>query len=205
MYIKSNPKGRFPSQQYCVQVMCLESLAHLLVMVNFSSNFLVYCSTSSPFKIALTRVGRGRVQFTIGIYRKDGTENVCSCLRYASQSHRRTAVRRQRGFKEMVSCPLFRFNRSLFLILIIIQIPGLIFKNVCMTSSSSPPTIHPSTSLIAENVLLTSPKDLLSLSLSLSFTSTIFISLAADYNSIAVNNKENLHNLFVLSHIPCVS
>ena len=189
--------------------MCLESLAHLLVMVNFSSNFLVYCSTSSPFKIALTRVGRGRVQFTIGIYRKDGTENVCSCLRYASQSHRRTAVRRQRWFKEMVSCPLFRFNRSLFLILIIIQIPGLIFKNVCMTSSSSssPPPIHPSTSLIAENVLLTSPKDLLSLSLSLSlsFTSTIFISLAADYNSIAVNNKENLHNLFVLSHIPCVS
>ena len=113
MYIKSNPKGRFPSQQYCVQVMCLESLAHLLVMVNFSSNFLVYCSTSSPFKIALTRVGRGRVQFTIGIYRKDGTENVCSCLRYASQCLRRTAIRRQRRFKEMASCFLFRFNRSL--------------------------------------------------------------------------------------------
>ena len=36
-------------------MMCLESLAHLLVMVNFSSNFLVYCSTSSPFKTALTK------------------------------------------------------------------------------------------------------------------------------------------------------
>ena len=38
--------------------MCLESLAHLLVMVNFSSNFLVYCSTSSPFKSALSKVSR---------------------------------------------------------------------------------------------------------------------------------------------------
>ena len=114
---------------------------------------------------------KGQSTIQIGIYRKDGTENVCSCLRYAGQSHRRTAVRRQRGFKEMVSCPLFRFNRSLFLILIIIKYLVLFSKNVCMTSSSSssPPPIHPSTSLIAENVLLTSPKDLLSLSLSLAF------------------------------------
>ena len=48
----------------------MESLAHLLVMVNFSSNFLVYCSTSSPFKIALTRVGRGRVQFKLAFTEK---------------------------------------------------------------------------------------------------------------------------------------
>ena len=37
-------------------VMCLESVAHLLVMVNFSSNFLVYCSVSQQFKAALSRV-----------------------------------------------------------------------------------------------------------------------------------------------------
>ena len=38
-------------------VMCLESVAHLLVMVNVSSNFLIYCSISSPFKVALSKVG----------------------------------------------------------------------------------------------------------------------------------------------------
>ena len=37
-------------------VMCLESVAHLLVMLNVSSNFLIYCSVSSPFKTALTKV-----------------------------------------------------------------------------------------------------------------------------------------------------
>ena len=40
-------------------VMCLESLAHLLVMFNFSSNFIVYCSVSQQFKAALSRVSRG--------------------------------------------------------------------------------------------------------------------------------------------------
>ena len=39
-----------------VWVMCLESVAHLLVMFNFSSNFLVYCSVSQQFKSALSRV-----------------------------------------------------------------------------------------------------------------------------------------------------
>ena len=34
-------------------VMCLESVAHLLVMFNFSSNFLIYCSVSNQFKAAL--------------------------------------------------------------------------------------------------------------------------------------------------------
>ena len=36
-------------------VMCLESVAHLLVMLNFSTNFLIYCSVSSPFKKALSK------------------------------------------------------------------------------------------------------------------------------------------------------
>ena len=39
-------------------VMCLESVAHLLVMFNCSSNFLVYCSVSHQFKAALSRVCR---------------------------------------------------------------------------------------------------------------------------------------------------
>ena len=37
-------------------VMCLESVAHLLVMLNFSSNFLIYCSVSNQFKSALFKV-----------------------------------------------------------------------------------------------------------------------------------------------------
>ena len=36
--------------------MCLESVAHLLVMLNFSTNFLIYCSVSAPFKKALSKV-----------------------------------------------------------------------------------------------------------------------------------------------------
>jgi hypothetical protein len=28
-----------------------ESVAHLLVMLNFSSNFLIYCSVSTQFKV----------------------------------------------------------------------------------------------------------------------------------------------------------
>ena len=39
-----------------VWVMCLESVAHLLVMLNFSTNFLVYCSVSNQFKAALSKV-----------------------------------------------------------------------------------------------------------------------------------------------------
>jgi len=35
--------------------MCLESVAHLLVMLNFSSNFLIYCSVSTQFKAALLK------------------------------------------------------------------------------------------------------------------------------------------------------
>ena len=41
-------------------VMCLESVAHLLVMFNFSTNFLVYCSVSNQFKAALSKVVRIR-------------------------------------------------------------------------------------------------------------------------------------------------
>ena len=37
-------------------VMCLESVAHLLVMLNFSTNFLIYCSVSAPIKKALSKV-----------------------------------------------------------------------------------------------------------------------------------------------------
>ena len=37
-------------------IMCLESVAHLLVMFNFSSNFLIYCSVSNQFKAALSKV-----------------------------------------------------------------------------------------------------------------------------------------------------
>ena len=43
-----------------VWVMCLESVAHLLVMFNFSTNFLVYCSVSNQFKAALSKVVRIR-------------------------------------------------------------------------------------------------------------------------------------------------
>ena len=43
-------------------VMCLESMAHLLVMLNVSSNFLIYCSVSSPFKVALSKVSLARNQ-----------------------------------------------------------------------------------------------------------------------------------------------
>ena len=38
--------------------MCLESVAHLLVMFNCSTNFLVYWSVSQQFKAALSRVCR---------------------------------------------------------------------------------------------------------------------------------------------------
>ena len=37
-------------------VMCLESMAHLLVMINFSTNFIIYCSVSAPFKKAFSKV-----------------------------------------------------------------------------------------------------------------------------------------------------
>ena len=37
-------------------VMCMESVAHLLVMLNFSSNFLIYCSVSNQFKKALSKI-----------------------------------------------------------------------------------------------------------------------------------------------------
>ena len=37
-------------------IMCLESVSHLLVMLNFSSNFLIYCSASNQFKSALTKL-----------------------------------------------------------------------------------------------------------------------------------------------------
>ena len=43
-------------------VMCLESVAHLLVMLNFSTNFIIYCSVSAPFKKALSKV-TGKVFF----------------------------------------------------------------------------------------------------------------------------------------------
>ena len=37
-------------------IMCLESVAHLLVMLNFSTNFLIYCSVSKQFKAVLSTV-----------------------------------------------------------------------------------------------------------------------------------------------------
>ena len=37
-------------------IMCLESVAHLLVMINFSTNFLIYCSVSKQFKSVLSNV-----------------------------------------------------------------------------------------------------------------------------------------------------
>ena len=51
---------------YCIQTvggyvpplwtMCAESVSSLLVMVNFSGNFLIYCSILRPFKAALRRL-----------------------------------------------------------------------------------------------------------------------------------------------------
>ena len=43
-------------------IMCLESVAHLLVMLNSSSNFLIYCSVSKQFKTALSRRCLGLVR-----------------------------------------------------------------------------------------------------------------------------------------------
>lgn len=37
-------------------IMCLESVAHLLVMINFSTNFLIYCSVSKQFKSVLSNI-----------------------------------------------------------------------------------------------------------------------------------------------------
>ena len=37
-------------------IMCLESVAHLLVMINFSTNFLIYCSVSKQFKSVLSSI-----------------------------------------------------------------------------------------------------------------------------------------------------
>ena len=42
--------------------MCLESVAHLLVMLNSSSNFLIYCSVSKQFKTALSGTCLGLVR-----------------------------------------------------------------------------------------------------------------------------------------------
>jgi hypothetical protein len=36
--------------------MCAESVSSLLIMINFSGNFLIYCSMLPPFKEALTKV-----------------------------------------------------------------------------------------------------------------------------------------------------
>ena len=36
-------------------IMCTESVAHLMVMLNFSSNFLIYCSVSKQFKLTLSK------------------------------------------------------------------------------------------------------------------------------------------------------
>ena len=40
-------------------IMCMESVAHLMVMLNFSSNFLIYCSVSKQFKLTLSRACLG--------------------------------------------------------------------------------------------------------------------------------------------------
>ena len=37
-------------------IMCLESVAHLLVIFNVSANFLIYCSVSNQFKAALSKL-----------------------------------------------------------------------------------------------------------------------------------------------------
>ena len=37
----------------------MESVAHLMVMLNFSSNFLIYCSVSKQFKLTLSRACLG--------------------------------------------------------------------------------------------------------------------------------------------------
>ncbi len=36
--------------------MCAESVSSLLIMINFSGNFLIYCSMLAPFKKALSEV-----------------------------------------------------------------------------------------------------------------------------------------------------
>ena len=36
-------------------IMCMESVAHLMVMLNFSSNFLIYCWVSKQFKETLSK------------------------------------------------------------------------------------------------------------------------------------------------------
>ena len=37
-------------------IMCMESVAHMLVMLNSSSTFLIYCSVSGQFRNAMNRI-----------------------------------------------------------------------------------------------------------------------------------------------------
>ena len=37
-------------------IMCLEAVAHLLIIFNVSSNFLIYCSVSNQFKASLSKL-----------------------------------------------------------------------------------------------------------------------------------------------------
>ena len=55
-YRRVHPVWPRPSHIPPLWVMCLESVAHLLVMLNFSTNFIIYCSVSAPFKRALSKV-----------------------------------------------------------------------------------------------------------------------------------------------------
>ena len=48
---------KYPAYHYIPPfwIMCTESVAHLMVMLNFSSNFLIYCSVSKQFKLTLSK------------------------------------------------------------------------------------------------------------------------------------------------------
>ena len=63
-YLDKHVSCREHNHQYVppLWIMCLESVAHLLVMLNSSSNFLIYCSVSKQFKTALSRTCLGLVR-----------------------------------------------------------------------------------------------------------------------------------------------
>ena len=75
-------------------IMCLESVAHLLVMLNFSTNFLIYCSVSAPFKRALPKVIRIRMLIVQWLDVLDQWEYLLRII----EIHLRILCVRQRGY-----------------------------------------------------------------------------------------------------------
>ena len=73
--------------------MCLESVAHLLVMLNFSTNFLIYCSVSAPFKKALSKVkDKGCARLAV--------KSMLRCAWYSVESRLQKMMRVEEGWPQ---------------------------------------------------------------------------------------------------------